>query len=93
MPTKRSLTTALCTGTALIVAGGIGEHRVLSTVEVMHTESHQWSTAADLPQPMFYASATVCGDSIYMLGGRDEHLADVKSVYSFSEYPHPVLCY
>ena len=37
MPTKRSDTTAMCTGTALIVAGGRGEDdKVLSTVEVMN---------------------------------------------------------
>ena len=70
MPTKRSSTTALCTETALIVAGGMRESFVvLSTVEVMDTESHQCSTAADLPQPLFYASATVCGDCIYLHAG------------------------
>jgi hypothetical protein len=68
MPTKRRSTTSLCTGTALIVAGGYGG-RDLSTVEVMDTETHQWSTAADLPQPMYHTSATVCGDQLYMLGG------------------------
>ena len=44
MPTKRWWTTALCTETALIVAGGMGVGRVLSTVEVMNTENDQWST-------------------------------------------------
>ena len=69
MPTKRELTTALCTGATLIVAGGRGEGgNMLSTVEVMDTETHQWSTAADLPQPMYWTSATVCGDQLYMLG-------------------------
>ena len=72
MPTKRKWTTSLCTGTTLIVAGGVGESgRTLLTVEVMDTETHQWSTASDLPQPMYYASATVCGDQLYMLGGAE----------------------
>ena len=81
MPTKRRWTTSLCTGTALIVAGGWGGGgRELSTVEMMDTETHQWSTAADLPQPMCWASATVCGDQLYMLGGvESRHF--VKSVY------------
>ena len=70
MPTKGCWTTSLCTGITPIVAGGEGEGgRGLSTVEVMNTETHQWSTAADLPQPMYRASATVCGDQLYMLGG------------------------
>ena len=84
MPTKRQCTTSLCTGAALIVAGGVGEGEVLSTVEVMNTENHQWSTAADLPQPIHSASATVCGDRIYMLGGVDERFTGTKSVYTCS---------
>ena len=69
MPTKRRLTTSLCTGTALIVAGGVGEScRAPSIIEVMDTKTLQWSTAADLPQLMYCMSATVCGDQLYMLG-------------------------
>jgi serine/threonine protein kinase len=60
MPTKRRSTTSLCTGAEIIVAGGIGKgSRLLSTVEVMDIETHQWSTAADLPQPIYRASATI----------------------------------
>ena len=84
MPTKRKHTTALCTGGVLIVAGGMGDDGVLSTVEVMNTEDHQWSTAADLPEPLYNASATVCGDQIYMLGGADEKGDYTKSVYTCS---------
>ena len=85
MPTKRRLTTAVCTGSILIVAGGEGESgRVLSTVEVMNTENHQWFIAADLPQPMHRASATVCGDHLYMLGGISEDNTPTKSVYTCS---------
>ena len=61
MTTKRKLVIAVTTGRALIVAGG-----GLATVEIMNTDTRQWSTAADLPQPMASASATVCGDRIYM---------------------------
>ena len=60
MPTEREGTTSLCTGATLIVAGGMGDGGVLSTVEVMNTENSQWSSAADLPQPLYLASATVC---------------------------------
>ena len=85
MPTKRCVTTSLCTGTTLIVAGGQGEGaRVLSTVEVMDTETHQWSTAADLLQLMYCASATVCGDQFYMLGGINKKFTCIKSVYACS---------
>ena len=83
MPTKRRSTTSLCTGTTLIVAGGVGKgSKYLSTVEVMDTVTHQWSTAADLPHLMYRASATVCGDQLYMLGGAEGSY--VKSVYTCS---------
>ena len=84
MPTKREGSTSLFTGATLIVAGGWGDGRVLSAVEVMNTENHQWSTAADLPQPMYLASANVCGDRIYVLGGVDEHYTATMSVYTCS---------
>ena len=69
MTTKRCLVTAVTTGRALIVAGGDGDRGYLATVEIMNTYTRQWSTAADLPQTMYSASATVCGDRIYMCDG------------------------
>lgn len=70
MPTKRSHTTVVSSGKALVVAGGRGEGvATLTTVEVMDTETLQWSTACRLPQPLSNASATVCGDNVYMVGG------------------------
>ena len=69
MPTKRQGTTALCTGTALIVAGGRDKDMLtLQAVEVLNTETLQWSTAADLPQPLTFAPAAVCGDHVYIMG-------------------------
>ena len=75
MPTKRYLTTALCTETSLIVAGGIGEGRLgqrnwlLKTVEVMDIGTQVWSTAADLLLPLTRCSVSLCGDCVYVLGG------------------------
>ena len=78
MLTKRWGSTALCTGTALIVAGGKNEQDVsLQTVEVMNTETLQWSTAADLPQPLFCAPGAVCRDHVYILS-----LERPKSMYT-----------
>ena len=83
MPTKRRDSTALCIGTTLIVAGGVGEGDIaMSTVEVMNTENHQWSTAAHLLKPINIASATVCGEQIYMLGGVYSDSTSNKSVYT-----------
>ena len=70
MPTKRWLTAVMCSGKSLVVAGGIGERdKELTTVEVMDTETLQWSTASNLPLPLYQATAVCCGDQFYMLGG------------------------
>ena len=85
MPTKRQWTTAVSTRTGLIVAGGVEKgSTALATVEVMNIETRQWSTAADLPGPMYNASATVCGDHVYMLGGVDSDQKPSKLVYTSS---------
>ena len=68
MPTKRYGSTALCAGTALIVVGGEAkESSPLKTVEIMNIMTKQWSTAADLPRPVTYAPAAICGDCVYIL--------------------------
>ena len=83
MPTKREYAAALSTGSYLIVAGGekAGEV-VLQTVEVMNIETRRWSAVADLPEPMSQLSVTLCGDRIYLLGGRDKTRKPSQSVYS-----------
>ena len=84
MPTERQVVTSVCTGTALIVAGGVGEnYKELTTVEVLDIENRQWSTAVDLPESLQCYSATVCGDQLYMLGGA-HRVIPTKSVYTCS---------
>ena len=85
MPTKRCLTAVVCSGRSLIVAGGLKEgDKDLSTVEVMDTETLQWSTASSLPHPLYQASGTLCGDQVYMLGGFDQNNKQSKSVFTCS---------
>ena len=85
MPTKRWVTVVVCSGRSLVVAGGSTGYKKLklSTVEVMDTETQQWSTASSLPHPLFEASATLCGDHVYMLGG-DQNEKQLKSVFTCS---------
>ena len=71
MPTKRSDTAAVTTEQHLIVVGGEHGSNRLDTVEVMDIQTLVWSTAASLPHPYFQASATICGDQLYLLGGWD----------------------
>ena len=58
-----------CTSTSLIVAGGLGPDKERAPVEVMDTETLRWSTAASLPYPQSQATATICGDRLYIAGG------------------------
>ena len=58
-----------CTTTSLIVAGGSGPDRENAPVEVMDTETLRWSTVASLPYPWQQATATICGDRLYITGG------------------------
>ena len=81
MPTKRWGSVALCTGTALIIAGGkIKDDSPLRTVEIMNIAAKQWSTAADLPQPVAYAPAAICGDQIYILGETSMYTCSVVTL-------------
>ena len=57
------------TNTSLIVAGGWGPGVKKTEVEVMDTQTLQWSTVASLPLPLSEATATICGDRLYLGGG------------------------
>ena len=86
MPTKRRGSTAITSKEHLIVAGGdtgplLAE--TLNTVEVMDTKTLVWSTVASLPHPYNWASSTICGDHLYILGGVDD-TGKTKSVSTCS---------
>ena len=56
--------------TSLIVAGGWGPDEEKAPVEVMDTQTLQWSTTvASLPHPLQEATATICGERLYLGGG------------------------
>ena len=86
MQMKRWGACALCTETALIVAGGEGEADTgkLATTEVLNTVTHEWSTVVDLPQQMFGGTLLRISDTIYMMGAYDRDGHPIKSVYTCS---------
>ncbi len=69
MPTKCCGAAVVCSGNSLVVAGGLTGDDTAVVVEVMNTNSLQWFTASSLPHYFNSASATVCGDSLYLMGG------------------------
>ena len=83
MPTKRCNTAVVCSGHSLIVAGGMDGRNRLTTVEVLDTDTRQWSIASSLTHPFSLATISICGERLYMLGGDDE-TARTRSVLSCS---------
>ena len=57
------------TNTSLIVAGGWSPNQEKAQAEVMDIQRRQWSTVASLPHPLWQATATICGDRLYIGGG------------------------
>ena len=85
MPTKRRDTAAVYDGCSLIVAGGYDGVNRLATVEVLDTNTRQWSTASSLLHPYTVATLGICGDRLYMLGGYDQPgLQGTRSVLTCS---------
>ena len=73
MPTKRYNTAVVCSGHSLIVAGGkVDDRNRLATVEVLDTDTQQWSIASSLTHPFSRATISICGERLYMLGGKDQ---------------------
>ena len=68
MPTKRMHPAAANTPTHLVVAGGILSLTGggIATVEVLNTETLQWSTASSLPEAVRYLQMTTCGGCLYL---------------------------
>ena len=84
MPTSRYALAAVTTGRTLVAAGGHDGERRVSTVEVLDMEDLQWSLVRNLPRPMDWASITVCGDQLYLLGGEDQNGRGTRSVFTCS---------
>ena len=84
MPTKRYWTAAVCSGRSLIIAGGNDGCNELSTVEVLDTDTRQWSIASSLTHPFSEATISICGERLYMLGGWDQTGYWTRSVLSCS---------
>jgi serine/threonine protein kinase len=76
----RNAPTVATTNTSLIVAGGAGPNQEKAPVEVMDIQTLQWSTVASLPHPLWQASATICGNRLYIGGGYSTGGYATKSV-------------
>ena len=87
MPTPRNNAACATTEHALVVAGGFGAGVCQDAVEVMNTDTKQWTKAPSLPQRLALFTATVCGDMLYLAGGFTGLFTSSKSVFACS-LPH-----
>ena len=80
MITQRYFAASVCSGHHLIVAGGCGqESPALNKVEVMDTNTHQWTVTVSLPEANpLPASMAVCQGNMYYFG------ADTNQAYCCS---------
>ena len=69
MPTRRCATAVLSTTTHVAVMGGLNGANRLAITEVMDIQTKQWSTASPLPYEIYWASTTLCGEILYLIGG------------------------
>ena len=73
MITKREDVAAVYNDCSLVVAGGYDGRNRLATVEVLDTNTRQWSTSSSLLHPYTEATLGICGNRLYMLGGYDQN--------------------
>ena len=87
MPTARQNVACVTTDQTLVVAGGYAGDSYLAVIEVMNKRTKQWTTASSLsPLPLRCSiiSMTICGDSLYLMGGLTENFSPLKSVFTCS---------
>ena len=70
MNTARSDTTVVSSsdGECIIVIGGIGGGGWTATVELFQVNSRRWHQLKDLPLPLSWPSATICGNQLHVIG-------------------------
>ena len=77
MPTKRMSSAVACNGSILVVIGGYEKiqkadgtpAKRLETVEIMDIKTRKWFTAPPLPFGITDATASISGDTLYVMGG------------------------
>ena len=90
MTTKRILPATVTITTHLVVAAGRKEYySCLSTVEVLDTETLQWSMASSLPQDVVYPKVTLCSGYVYLSGNSTVFSCSVEGLLqSCQMHPH-----
>lgn len=85
MLTKRFRPGVVCYHNTVVVIGGLAEDEmtVLNTVEMMNTAARHWwrPAALHLPRPLYSMSVALCGDQIYMIGGKNSPTSFINKAW------------
>ena len=90
MNTARSSPAVVSTsdGDYIIVIEGYGDgRRWTTTVELFHVSSRRWYELTDLPQPLNFPSATICGHQLNVIGGDDNGYSCCLQALPSSDQP------
>ena len=91
MTTERALPATVTITTHLVIAAGAKEYLGdgLSTVEVLDTETLQWSMASSLPQDIVHSKMTLCSGYVYLSDGDTVFSCSVEGLLQSCQlHPH-----
>ena len=73
-------------GDYIIVIGGYGVGGGLTdTVELFQLKTRRWYELTNIPQPLPYPSATICGNQLHVIGDDDGYTCSIKNLRSSDE--------
>ena len=87
MPTPRVRPGVIQTSSVVAVLGGLGsDGAALSTVDVLHTATLEWTTSPllKLPCSMWFMSTATCDGHLYITCGRDRDARATKRAFKLS---------
>ena len=88
MNTARSDSTVVNTsgGDYIIVIGGCGVGGWTGTVELFQVKTRRWYKLTNIPQPLDFPSATICGNQLHVIGyDYDGYTCSIKNLPSSDE--------
>ena len=59
-------------GGYVIVIGGYDGRNWTTTVELFRVRTRRWNELTNLPHPLSYPSATICGNQLHVIGNNDK---------------------
>ena len=69
----------------ICIGGNVGVSVPTAAVELLDTRNNKWYKLLDLPEPLRYPSATVCGDNLHVIGiGGVGYSCSIKTLFSDS---------